>query len=246
MNVTIHIDTSQAFAKLRRLRADVIPTAARNALRDTARDVVAREKLEISNVFKGPVPLIQNSPRVEKRAEKTDLTTSIWLKDVYKNKYGIDIVKTTLSQHIPGHPETRHHKGMESWLIRKGYMTASQWLMPTRNAPLDANGNIPGSVATKMLADIGVFPPGGAGLGWEGNTKRKPIKWIWRSIDRGGKKLQGIWSKDMKLAMVVVNKTPTYGKRFHFKEVGLSWASKRLPEQIRISLAYHLGRGGGA
>jgi len=216
--------------------------AIRNSMNDSARLVMARQEKEIKKVFHNPTRLIQKPFFVERAdINKTPIQAKVRLKDVYGST-SVNVVFNTLSPHIPGYPATRDPvKGMESALRRMGKISDKEFLVPSRTAKLDKNGNIPGSQASKMLNDIGAF----AGVaGFDSTTKAPKVKYMWGEVkDASGKVTRGIWlvnrfvsQKPAALVMVVVKTQPRYAKRFRFHELSEKTFDKVLPGEVDKSL----------
>jgi len=110
---------------------------------------------------------------------------------------------------------------------------------------LDRYGNVRGSLASKMLNDIGVF----AGrTGFSSTTSSSKVKYIWNEVQtRGGGTVKGIWLKSkvtkkstLKLQMLVVDSRPRYAKRFRFHQVAESWGAKVASVFARKSVNHYI------
>lgn len=243
--LTFNIDTAGLEKKLNSLRKKEIPTAARNTLNDLMRDVVNREKKEIIKIFHAPTKIVWKSPIVKEEATKQKLYGEVWLEEGAGKSS--TILLNTLTPHIPGYPSVREPKGMESQLIRMGLMKKGQYLMPSRAMKLNKFGNITGSVASKMLHDINAF----SGI-YKGNlrTKETKVKYIWGTVKKkNGGTVTGIWLQSRfnkqqgnALKMVVVDASPTYGKRFKFHALAKSWAKKRMPYHAELAVQHAIRR----
>jgi hypothetical protein len=238
--ISITIDTKPVQEMFRRLTREQIPTAMRNTLNDTARDIAKGLNAETLRVFDRPTPLVQRAFAVDTKATKERLEAVVWIKDGY-GKSGQDLINT-LVPHIQG--GGRKQKPMER---RIRYPDATWWLVPSRTMKLDRYGNVPGSVASKMLSDIGVYSYQDAA----GNTSKPgKAKYMWGSVTtRGGKKVSGVWDmaglrsrKPGSLLMVAVGKAPTYRRRFDYDGITRRIASERLPFHARLALEHAIAR----
>lgn len=243
MLITVKIESEALAERLRELGNTGFRRAIRNALRDTAKDVLARERLEMQRVFDRPTPFILRGLRITKLPQMDDLSAEVGLADAYGTKYGVDIVGSVLSPHIPGLAATRNYKGMERALQHAGLMQKGQWLMPSRSMRLDRYGNVPGSVASKMLNDVRAFANRS---GFTSSTGQAKVRYLWATMETSRGKITGIWdrnklrNKDRALEMVVVNKPPTYAKRFRFHDVARSHVATVWPGRAAESLRYAL------
>lgn len=211
-----------ALMRLDRVRAQH-RFAAAVALTQSAVDVRKRERVEVERVFDRPTPLVKNAFRLKKKATKTDLEASVWIKDVY-GRSG-DALLNTLTPHIPGRPRTRAAKGLERALRHAGLLKPGQWLVPSNSMRLNRYGNVAGSTASKMLNDVQAFA---RVSGFRSGTGKKKRKYVWASVKtRVGGQVSGIWDINRlrkgsgnALMMLAVNKQPAYSKRFRFYRVG--------------------------
>lgn len=243
--MTISVDTSGLDALLKNLKATEFPTAMRNTINDLMRDVVGREKKEIERVFDRPTPIVRNGVRVQKLATKKDLKGAVWIKDVY-GRHG-DLLYNVLAPAIPGYPAEREQKGMERRLKYAGLITNKQYLVPSKTAKLNQYGFIPGSQQSKMLNDIGAL----SGVsGFSSKTKNQKVKYVWGTAkSRSGGNVTGVWLRSRfgrgagaALVMVVVNKRPSYAKRFRFHDVGKSWSAKRMAYHANLAIEHTIRR----
>jgi hypothetical protein len=224
----IELDTSKASKFLSDLAVKQVPYALKEAVNSLSKDIIKHEQSIMRSVFDRPTPFVESGLRIKTWATKESPIADIGFKDVF-GRMG-SAVESALAPHIPGYESQRREKGMERWLRARGFMDNTEWLVPSRTMTLDRFGNVPGSVASKMLADVGAYRAleGTKGmttfrkkrgvakakyLFGEVKSKRAgTVKGIW-SI-RGGRDNheRGAWS----LQMVVVNKRPSYRKRFDF------------------------------
>lgn len=228
-------------ARMRKFSRREVETALRNTINDTARDVQKREEDEVAAVFDRPTPIVRRAFFVRK-ASRERLEAEVRIKDVFGN-FG-QAIPNTLEPHIPGFPATRNPKGMERALQRRGLMRRGQYLVPSRTMRLNRYGNVPGSTASKMLNDLGVF----RGIaGFNSSTGEAKTKYLWGTASG----VTGIWLRTRfqrhqpgALQMLVVNTQPTYRKRFKFYQVGRDHAAKVMPNHARDALAHAYRRAG--
>lgn len=243
--LTAKLDTRGLERMLRELRTKDVPKAARNTLRDVMKDTIKREQQEMRKVFSNPTPLVVNGIRITKLPQTNDLTGELGFKDVY-GKRG-EAVLNAVTPHIPGYKATRGKKGMEAALIRMDLMTENQYLVPSRTMRLNKYGNVTGATASKMLNDLHAFRKV---AGYTSETSKAKTKYVWGEVHaKGGGTVKGIWLRSKfygrrsgALQMLVVDRTPTYAKRFRFHQVARSWAGKRMPYFARKTVEHYITR----
>jgi hypothetical protein len=148
MIVDVRSDLKDVERMLQGLKKDQIPFATAYALTQTAKAAQANIEYDIKRVFKAPTPYTKKAVRTV-TASKTRLSATVKLKD--ESFKGNPAVRYLIYQ-ITGGP--RGHKGFEKLLHRAGVMPSGWFAVPTRNAPLDAYGNVPGSVITRILSQL--------------------------------------------------------------------------------------------
>lgn len=125
---------------------------------------------------------------------------------------------------------TRSLKRSERHLKNKGFLDAGYYLVPGKDAKLNAFGNITKGQVTKALSDVGgQFNP-------EQNTKNKKKKFFW--MDKKGRRLAGIYYRQggaLKSFMVAVRR-PVYRRRLDFTGESQRVADKVLKPNIDKAL----------
>jgi len=239
----VKVDTTGLEKMLKGIQRKDMPKAARNTLRDIMKDTRKREVVEMQRVFDRPTPVVKKNLRFTRLPEVEDLSGELGFTDVLGPQG--QMIINTLSPHVPGLQNTRNRKGMEVALTARGLMRADQYLVPSRTMRLDRYGNVRGSLASKMLNDIGVF----AGRsGFSSTTSSSKVKYIWNEVPtRGGGTVKGIWLKSkvtkkstLKLQMLVVDSRPRYAKRFRFHHVAESWGAKVASVFARKSVTHYI------
>jgi hypothetical protein len=219
--------------------------AARNALNDTARDVLKHIEGEIPKVFHRPTRQVRR-PFFLQKAEKDNLVAELRMKDVFTTSSGASVIENVLTPHIPGYPATRQSKSLEVQLRRKGLLGANQFLVPSRTMRLDRNGNVSGGQAQKMLADLNAYTYEGA----PNATFDNKVRYIWGSVQpRNGKRITGIWlrarwqsRKPGALAMLVVDGAPQYRKRFRLHDTAQQHVDRVMPMHLQLAVEHAFRR----
>ena len=219
-----------------------VPYALKESMNSVAKEIIKEEQKEMRRVFDRPTPFILNGLRVTKYATKQDLTVQIGFKDVF-GRSG-EAVENSLKPHIHGYPATRERKGMERWMRIRGLLANDEWLIPSRTFPLDRYGNVPGSLATKMLADIGAYQ---GASGFRATTRARKVQYVFGQVAaRGGGTVKGIWKISggarspargrWQLMMLVVRKQPTYRKRYDFYGIADTHYRRNLSRHFQAAL----------
>jgi hypothetical protein len=229
---------------LRLLKNKELPTAYRNAINDTARDVIKRLERETKSIFDRPTPKVQRPFFLKEKATKEKLQATVAIKDVF-GKDGQAIVNT-LTPHIPGFDSRRRAKGMERQLRRKGLLGLNQFLVPSRSMKLDRFGNVSGSVASKMLSDINAYVAAGGSRA----TSASKVRFIWGTVKpKGRSPVTGIWMQSRwrsrrqnALMMLAVDARPIYAKRFRFNQIAESYGAKVFEKHMVSAVEHALYR----
>ena len=205
--------------------------AMRNAINDTARDVLKANEREITSSFDRPTKIVQKAFFVEK-ATTDSLTAKVRLKDRLQGGK----IDNTLKPHVPGGSNDRASKGLEVGLRAQGKLRADEYLVPARSLRLNQHGNITGALARKILAD----------------ARTQGGKYTWAEIrSRHGQIVRGVWltSKlrrrqlDGKALIMVAVRRPSYSaKRFDFFGAGQREARRVGERHARTAIEFALRR----
>lgn len=222
----IRADIAPALAAFRSLRLNEIPTAARNAVNDTARDVIRAEEQEIRRVFDRPTPLIQRAFFLKTKAVKQERPFAVVaLKDA--PRIG-EAIARAIEPHVPGLPAQRKMKPFESALSR------SFWV-PSRTAPLDRYGNVGKATISRMIREVETY----------GETVSPSDKFAYLVVEG----VEGIWDirkfrsrQHGALVMVRVRRTPTYRKRFDYVGAAQREAQRVFARHAALAVQYAIGR----
>jgi len=146
INIDVRVDLREAMKALESLRKDQIPFATAYALTQCAKAAQEDVEREIGRVFDRPTQFTLKAVRT-KPATKRNLVAEVKLKDeAYK---GNPAVRWLIAQIRGG---ARNIKGFEKLMQRAGVMPNGYYAIPTKNAPLDRYGNVPGSVINRILS----------------------------------------------------------------------------------------------
>lgn len=235
----ITTNTDEVRAQLSRLARDQIPYATKLGINELAKNIVKREQEEMQRVFDRPTPFIVNGLRVTKWATKQDPSAVVGYKNAFDRQVS-NPIENALAPHIPGFGGVRSQKSSEKWLVRAGFMSAGEYLVPSRSCPLDAYGNVRGPTMQKMLQDVGGFR---TASGFNHTTRGRKARYVWGAVGR----VRGIWlveggrdnmrSGTWHLMMLVV-RGAKYRPRFDFEGVAVRHAEANLNRFIGAAVAH--------
>lgn len=183
MKIDIKIDSKAIERRLDDLVRKQLPFATAMAINDSVRGAKDDVQKAMRKAFAGPVPRTINSVRT-KLATKAKPEASIWIdrepnKGVAPSRY--------LAAEILGGP--RKHKRFEKALQARGIMPAGSYAVPGAAAPLDSNGNIPGSFIVQLLSYLQAFGE----QGYRSNMTARRMRQIHKTSrgERGFKTIGG-------------------------------------------------------
>ncbi|WP_322008275.1 phage tail protein [Paraburkholderia tropica] len=210
MNLDIKIDSKAIERQLDDLARKQIPFATAMAINDVSRHARTDLRDTMQSVFENPVPYTLNSVRLKLATKARPVATVAISDDPDK---GIPPAKY-LSPEILGGP--RNHKRFERALQIKGIMPAGTYAVPGDGAPINGNGNIPGSFLVQLLSYFQAFSE----TGYRANmTQKRMAKLAKVGVStRGYKKINGVVyfaangrGKTVHLAPGIYAKSGTHG-----------------------------------
>jgi hypothetical protein len=184
IGIDVSWNVSELTARLNQVARKQIPFAVATALNDTVRVAKSAVQDSMRKSFHGPVPRTLNSIRF-KLATKAKLEAKMWIDD--EPGKGIAAAQYLAAEAFGG---ARKAKRFERALQARGLMPSGMYAVPGAGAPLDGNGNLPGSFVVKLLSYLGAF--GETGYRANMTQKRKgKIAGMTRSA-RGFKMIGGV------------------------------------------------------
>jgi hypothetical protein len=201
------------------------------AMVNTAKQVQDRLTAMVVATFDRPTRLIVTGLRIVKSRATQEVAVG-WKDDMgrgtieHNGRLLEGAAALALVPHIQG--GARSPKGMERRLRESGLIGRDEWLVPSRTSPvLDQNGNVKGSEASKMLADIGSYvragDPNKTGSGRR--KSKRGVQYVWGKVG----KTRGIYKvgrgSGWRLVMLVVRR-PMYRKTFDFYGIGQAEADR--------------------
>jgi len=235
IKINVNVDIEQATRKLYAFQREQIPFARAVALTRTGQIVKKDLSEELASSFDAPTPFTRNSLFLTP-ATKTRNWAKVWIKD-RQVKY--------LYPGIMG--GKRDAKGFEGLLRRAGVLPGGWFAVPTKYAPKDAYGNVPGNVVVRILAQLHASRDS-----YQNETrssrKRKGVKSkaarYFAALPGRSHLKPGIYerlsSSGVRPIFIFTPKTPTYRPRYSFYERGEAIARREFPRQFEKALAQAL------
>lgn len=190
----------------------------------TGQDVKKGLRKEMQSVFDRPTRWTLNSLFL-KPAKRDDWNGLVFFKDFAPKGTAAGAY---LDPQISG--GDRKLKRSERLFRRRGFLASGLYLVPGRDARLNAAGNIPKGQITKALSDVGAQ--------WDPrqNTSRKRGKYFW--LPAAGRRLAGVyWKQGGQLkSLLVAVRAPIYRRRFDFYATARTISRKRLTKNIRKAI----------
>lgn len=215
----------------------LIEKAVVGAITDTVHDIHTRQIKEMEMVFDAPTPwlkkgLVKALPYGRdrgqfggKRLGQTIGNSGVYFEEFSTGRSPNDVVRP----HVYG--GTRKKKANEKRLASIGAFTSNdQFAVMGLAQPRNQYGNIPGSVYSRMLADLGAIRTAQP-LTKEG--KAKAAKFFVMKNESGQEYIAERIGDDLRTVLVFVDKV-NYKKRYNFHEVA--------NQQFEVSMPRHLDR----
>lgn len=238
MAIGIKADIDRALAELDDYKQRQVPFATAVALTRTAKYAKGVLVTEMDKAFDRPTPYTRNALYVQP-ATKRDLKAEV----LFRSFAGKGNPATRfLTPEVYG--GTRRPKAFENLLIRNGIMPAGWFAIPASGAQLDAYGNVPGSLITKMLSQLRASSDPTANESAEARRKRNrrqaKQRYFAVGVNSGDRLKPGIYERlgirQIRPVFIFTRKPPHYKKRYRFYEVGEDAARGRFPVEFDLSM----------
>lgn len=186
----------------------------------TGQEVKGHLRQKMEQVFDKPTRWTLNSLFL-KPAKRDDYNAKVFFKDFAPKGTPAGVY---LDAQISG--GDRNVKRAEQHLRRRGFLKGDMYLVPGRDAKLNAYGNLRKGQVTKALSDVGAqFNP-------EQNTSKRRKKYFW--LTQAGRRPAGIYyrtSGQLRSFMIAVKK-PAYRQRLDFYGEARKITHRRLGKNI--------------
>lgn len=249
MRIRVAIDPQNILGRqLTELETRQVPFATMQAINGTAFETRQRWAEVMPRVFDRPTPLTQKAVLYNK-ATKQRPYADIFLRDeAFKGTPPAKYLRTQVEG------GSRRRKGIENRLAARGILPAGMFVVPGKFAPLDAYGNVPGSVLNQILSQIGArFDPlqneTDASRGRRKRRQRRQgqADTDYIALTSKGRRRAGIYQRvkfnfggkikhAIRPVLIFVSKA-VYRPRFHIFDIARKVFARRYPEQFRQSLA---------
>jgi hypothetical protein len=151
MQVTFRPDLRAFLQGVENLKSKQLPFATSMAINRSLNDAKAQVVSTMQRVFETPRPFILRGVRTQ-YSSKRDLRGRIYLED-FPGK-GVAVDRVLLAEVVGG--ERRFLK-FEKALQARNLLPSGMYAVPTKYAPRDAYGNVPGNFVVQVLAYLQAF-----------------------------------------------------------------------------------------
>jgi hypothetical protein len=241
----LKVDTRAATRMLSDLQKKQIPFATSRALTAVAKLAVADLQSEMKRVFDRPNRWTLNA-FYAKPAKRGDWTA--WVATREKAGKGRPAYKYLKVQHVGGN---RSMKGFE---LKLSNLSGGQYVVPTRDTPLDANGNIAAGFLTTILSRLGLAGDQSIAAARSARLRKRKRTvaasghtsefFIGRERGTGNGRPTGVFRLVGKGHVIKVlaftHKQPSYTARFDIEKIVEASVDKHWPRQFDIALAHAL------
>lgn len=157
IELKIEHDIDELRARLNRIEPKKWGKAIKYASKETAFYVRNKVRKEMPNYIDRPTRYTLNSIYVNMGSEKNEAIVQ-WRQSASSNSGGRYLRPIA-------HGENRHQKGFEKFLQFQGFMPRGYVAIPTKDAPVDAYGNIPSVYIRRLMRTLYRNPDGLKGKG---------------------------------------------------------------------------------
>lgn len=186
------------------------------ALTRTAQSVKSAEKGSMRSVFDRPTPFTLNSLQLQ-AATRNTLEARVWFKDPPR----MSERDHYLMPQVYGGARTQ--KRFEGTLVRAGVLPKGRALVPASGVTLDAYGNVPRSIYSRILANLQASP---VGANTNTRKKRRNARDMRFFYGNPGGKGRGIWQRfafawggAVRPIFLERRSMPQYRQRFGFFDI---------------------------
>lgn len=221
MEISVKAHVTEAIGFLDEVHHRHIPFASLYAATLTARDVEAREKTVMQQVFDRPTPYVMNALRVKPASKGSPIASVEFREFAGKGTPA----KRFMNPNI--HGGSRSLKATERQL-------GGQYYVPGLDLKKDGYGNVPGSVYRRILSQLNRSTNADANATGSRRSKAKRKADAYFKTKRGYV-LHRIGQHDLKVALVPI-RPPTYRKRFPFYEEAAKVVADKYPKNFLTAL----------
>jgi len=231
MKMIVKVDQSGFTRKLLNIQQGT-PSATATALNRTAQYAQRQEEDETRRAFKSPTTFTQRAFYVG-YANRSNLQSRVGVKNQTGGRLSPD---HWLYAEVEG--GERAQKAFERQLTTMGFLGSGDTAVPTHNAPLDGNGNVPGGLIRSMVAQL-QQQGGNSPVSKRRRVSKKALYFGVPSGQRSGNLGPGIYQRTgrgIKQIMVFLKGPRQYSRRMDFYGVGQQAAKDRFPIEMRLAM----------
>lgn len=226
LNISAAFDSFARNANM--IERENIPFVTAYALTKTAQDVKVGIVDSMRSVFDRPTRFTLNALQVVP-ATKKDLRSAV----VFKQGFGSIPASRYLGPEVEG--GTRAKKSHERALERAGVLRGNEYAVPTKLAPLDAHGNLRGSVITRILSDVRANPDEQSNSTAKTRARKRKRGGGYYFAVRRPNLPAGIYFRlglrDIRPILLFV-RAPSYSKRLPYYDIASDITARRLPSHF--------------
>jgi hypothetical protein len=243
--LALKVDTTDLDVKLKMLMEmpDLIVKSVVGAMTETVNEVHAAQLQEMKLSFNNPTPwlqkgLIKSLPYGKDRQSggirmgQTLAQSGTYFEEFPVGRSPNDIIRP----HVKGGP--RGLKANEK-RMRNFTQGAGPYAVMGYSYPKNTYGNIPGSVYSRMLADLGTIP---TAIPRSKEGRPKDAKFFVMKQDDGQEYIAERVGKNLRTVLVFTKKTPKYKVRYNYYEVGKAQVKYFLPRHFDRILKRYMDR----
>jgi hypothetical protein len=240
--LALNFDTSELDRAFERMAEfpKLIEKAVVGAMTETVHDIHAAQIQEMKLSFENPTPWLQkglikalpygkDSQFGGRRGGQTLAQSGTYFEEFPQSGSQNDVIRP----HVKGGPrrKKRSERRLGPWLNGGYTLMASDY-------PKNAYGNIPGSVYSRMLADLDTIPTARAAKKREG----KQAQFFIMRREDGQEYIAERVGDDIRPVLIFTNKTPNYKVRYNFHGVGKNQLAYSLPRHFSRIINRYLSR----
>lgn len=240
MQIEVKFDATPVRRALSDLERKQVPYAMAVALTRTAKQVEAGLVDEMTRVFDRPTRWTLRSA-FTKPATKRTLTATVGMKD---QAYGGNRLSSAqiLAHHFTG--GDRHHKALEMWLRRGGYLGNDEFVVPGAGARLNRYGNMSRALVQQIMSQlhVGLDPSSYSSKSTRSqrNVRRAGVIFWSRGSGRTAHLPRGAWQRSgvhLVRPLLLAVDSPTYRQIIDFPRLAQPIVREHIHTQFERSLA---------
>ena len=247
MRIEFRPNLQPFLSSIQGIRSEKLPRITASAINLTLGDARDEIQATMSRVFVGVTPWTLRGVRI-RRATRGDLRGEVYIDD--EAGKGVPASRYVLAEVYGG---DRRFKRIERALQARGLLPSGMYVVPTKAAPIDAYGNVPGNFIVRVLSYLQSFTAAGysANMNRDSRARKRLVKQgIGYFAGSPGRGLpMGIWERRQFAHGRAVRpiflfvKRATYRKRLPFYEVAAQVFGSRFAPNFEQAFRFTLKGG---